>query len=304
VRVIQDVVELVADRADFILRLAMNRRGTDLAEMHGVNVALLSIAMGAAIGLDRRQLVDLGVAGLFHHVACRRHRFEGKLRLGRDVTLGSLGHLMYQSGAGTACHARAAIVAEHRHRAYDLTGTHEPSKNVPARILGLATAFEQLTGGFGTRHEALAHPLEVLGVLVDDVSGRFDADLVDLLVNVLRAFPERCEVVLDDNSHAVVQSHLGSSRWDRPIVQVIGSRTTIDLMSRKGDRFVRRIVGTPRYCGRSSRLLEDQATVRPETNVGSMRSEVVREEHAPRPARDSVDTMLRDYLSDGDDGPF
>lgn len=301
VRVIQDVVELVSDRPDFILRLAMNRRGTDTAELHGVNVALLSIAMGAALGLSRRLLVDLGVAGLFHHVACRRHRFQGKLRLGTDSTLASLGHLMFQSGAGDSCNTRAMIVASHRTPANGTTrATHEPP-SLGAKILGVATAYDQLSGGFGTRHEALAHPLEVLSILFEDTTGRFDADLVDLLINMFRAFPEGCEVVLDDGSHAIVESHLGSSRWDRPVVRVLGSKESVDLMRRTGDRFQRRILATPRYRGRTSRSIGSSpapASDLAAPPIGYDEPPASRDE-APL-ERESVDAMFQDYLADND----
>lgn len=303
VRVIQDLVELASERADFIIRLATNQSGTAPDELHGVNVTLMCIALGTALGLPRRDLVDIGITAMFHHVALRRHRYDGRFRLGRDVTLASVGHLMYQSGAGGPADHRTVILAEHRTRDRDLTGVRKSRPHVGARILGLITAYEQLVSGFGTRNEMAAHPLEVLRALVDDAGGRFDPNLVDLLMNVMRAYPEDTEVVLDDGRHATVQSHLGSSRWDRPVVAIIGTQETVDLMRKSDDRFVGRIRGTPRFCGRISRRVDAGRPSEP-----NIPSPPTLEDSATTPApptptsRGSVDDVLRDFLSaEGDE---
>ncbi len=298
VRVIQDVVELVNERADFILRLATNQRGTELEELHGVNVALLSIAMGAALGLPRRELVDLGITAMFHHIAVRRHRYDGRLRLGRDVTLGSIGHLMFQSGGSDAAYHRTVMLAQHRQRDRDLTGVRKTRPILGARILGIATVYDQLLGGFGTRDEVPAHPLEVLRVLYLDETGRFDPNLVDLLINLMRAFPVGCEVVLSDGQHALVESHLGSSRWDRPIVKVVGTHEVVDLMRKNDERFERNIRGTPRYCGKVGRGTKPNAPAGHEETLPEPETVAT-----PQPAaatRASLDQMLQDFLVDPD----
>ncbi len=294
VRVIQDIVELVNERADFILRLATNQRGTELEELHGVNVTLLSIALGAALGLPRRDLVDLGITAMFHHIAVRRHLYNGRMRLGRDVTLGSLGHLMFQSGGSPASHHRTVILASHRQRDRDLTGVRKTRPPIGARILGLATVYDQLAGGFGTRDEVPAHPLEVLRVLWLDETGRFDPQLVDLLINLMRAFPVGCEVVLTDGQHAVVDSHLGSSRWDRPIVKVVGTHDVVDLMRKRDERFELAIRGTPLFCGKIERTKRAAGLPAHEERLPA--AETVATPQPARASRASLDQMLKDFL--------
>ena len=68
VRVLQNLIELCDHRADLLLRLSTNHEGAIPAVLHGVNVCMLSLALGRALGLTRAQLVDLGVGALFHHI--------------------------------------------------------------------------------------------------------------------------------------------------------------------------------------------------------------------------------------------
>lgn len=238
VRVIQDLVELCKDRSDFLLRLSAHRHGAEPLELAGANACVLAIATGYALGFDRQSLVDLGVAGLFHHLDAG---------LGRTLPLDvsgapiALAQLLSDGRVGTSSYIRALIVAER-----PTLDMRRPAPGEPhpfSRLLGVVAAYGQFTGGSGL--EDALHPLDALTRLYNDEE-RFDRRLVDLLVNVLRAFPIGIEVVLDDGQRARVLTHGGGSRWDRPVVQVATPEGpfNLDLMVRREGRFERRIVGT------------------------------------------------------------
>lgn len=235
VRVIQDLIELAGERPDFLLRMALNRTGADPLELAGANASVLAIAAGYAIGVPRGDLVDIGVAGLFHHLD------EGAgLELPTSWTGAptAIAQILSDGGIGPSSYLRALTVAERP--TLGAAGARTSDPHPYAQFLGVIIAFGELTSD-GTSQS----PLDALATLWNDTS-RFDRRWVDLLVNVLRAFPVGVEVILDDHQRARVLTHLGGSRWDRPMVQLEGPNgpERIDLMVKRDGRFERRILGT------------------------------------------------------------
>lgn len=440
VRVVQDLVELAGDRADFLLRLGSNHLGAPVDELHAVNVSVLSIALGRALGLARQDLVDIGVSALFHDLgrgeavepspvphanipvlgadgdgpvtydgelqladdwgdddrqevdlahaplpsgnqtdlarASARGgaplAYDGELELaledddapvvlpleylgeltpldpadlspaddapstadvdpaGSDDALealdeGDLGlgtavdhvspflsdehlssvlpddaldpaelpntayhavrapHPMTTSYDGEPGHAeelltaqphphtaasfarilvaggltrnsmvRAVVAAEHHDLAGEqyAWGAERRPQHPFSRIVAVADAYDALTSGLGSDDGQPMHALDALARLQTDRSGRVDQRLVDLLVNVLRAFPVGTAVVLDTGERAVVASHAGGTRWDRPVVRTLSKvPRNVDLMMRAGERFLARILSTARAAG-------------------------------------------------------
>lgn len=67
-RLVQDLVDLCADQRTHFLGLTTTQGGKDYLSFHSVNCALLSIVFGSELGLDRRQLHELGMAALFSQI--------------------------------------------------------------------------------------------------------------------------------------------------------------------------------------------------------------------------------------------
>jgi hypothetical protein len=150
--------------------------------------------------------------------------------------------LLAAAGLGRGGLARTLIAAEHHQVGAE--------RFLYSRIVAVADAYDALCSGLGTPDGAPMDPLDALGVLLRDPSERIDNDVLDLLINVLRAFPVGVEVVLDTGEQGVVATHDGSVRWDRPVVHASHPKArSIDLMIRDGERFVTRIRGTARFLG-------------------------------------------------------
>lgn len=67
-RLMQDLVELCHDQREHFLGLTTSRSDIDYLVYHSVNTALLSVVFGSELGLDRRQLHELGMAALFSQI--------------------------------------------------------------------------------------------------------------------------------------------------------------------------------------------------------------------------------------------
>ncbi|MCA9548420.1 MAG: hypothetical protein KC933_00195 [Myxococcales bacterium] len=263
VRVVQDMVELGADRADFLLRLSTNRKGAGEVELHGANTSLLAIVLGHALGLPRPDLVDVAVAGLFHHIGAPVD-LAGHFTYAPQISHASLARLVAESGVGPSSYLRGLIVGEQAIRAQPGAGAQP---HPYSRLVKVAATFDRWTGGFGATQPPL-HPLSALARMHNAGAAELDPGMVDLLINVLRAFPVGARVVLDSGATATVTNQLGGARWDRPMVQVDGAPPRIlDLSLREGGRFVDRIASTARFAG----LTDDVDAPMDETAVPSRR---------------------------------
>lgn len=246
-RIMQELVEIAATRPDYLLRLAAVEAGPGPAERHGAGAALLSIVLGRAFGLPRRELVDLGLAALLHHAGGG----EDLSVTGADA---SIARLVRRSPVGPKLHLRVAISGERV-----LPAVVEPAGDRPpqvrphllSRIVAVASRYRQLTTGFGAKDQAPMSPPEALKELLADE--QLDRRLVDLLINVLRVFPIGAEVLLDSGDAATVTEV--QARWDRPRVQVQGEDgpRSVDLSSEDV-----RIEGTQSFLGKGDRQTFDE----------------------------------------------
>jgi len=248
VRIVQDLVEVTSSVPAVALLLA-NHRGDDWAtERHGANTCVLALAMGLALGLDRTAIMDLGVAAALHHLGVERPFDANPGPLDVRAIHRGLARLLQDTNISASAARRAMIIGAHRRPAHGPPDAPRPS--LFARIVGLCATYDQLCSGYGLKRAVRGEPVDVLALLARDETGRFDADLVDLLVNILRVFPVGVQVVLRSGGRGIVSSHGGSRRWDRPVIaQVEPVRTNIDLMLRSGSQFQDEIIGTVKFLG-------------------------------------------------------
>ncbi|MEL7369882.1 MAG: hypothetical protein AAFN74_13270, partial [Myxococcota bacterium] len=256
VRIVQDLVELVSERIDLLLRLATNTHGAALEELHGANCCVLSIALGYSFGFHRRELSDLGMAALFHHI--------GQFIVGPDhrehhaglFEAASLAHTLAESGIGRSLFTRAMILSEQQ----GPTGTAPRKAHPFSRVLRVAATYSRQVLGY-ERTEPPAAPIDALSSMRRDTSGWLDPACVDLLINLLRAYPPGTQVVLESGHHAVVATPL-NWRWDRPQVRVASRPPkTVDLLVEVDGRFTDQIVGTQMFLG--AQPAQGQATIAP-----------------------------------------
>ncbi len=256
-RVVQDLIEASTLAPGALLLLANHEVPDWRREQQGAGVCALSVSVGQVLGLERAALMDLGVGAAVHHLGVDEPRSPV---LDDEAVQRGFFRGLARSNVSPSTAQRTAILANHRRPIgpIDRPGV-EPAEGgkspvarptLSARIVGLAATYMQLTTGFGLRRQVRGHPVDVLALLARDRSRRFDPDLVDLLINMLRAFPVGVEVVLASGGRGVVSSHGGGRRWDRPVVaQTYPRRRNVDLMVRHQGRFVDAIVGTVLFLG-------------------------------------------------------
>ncbi len=180
---------------------------------HMVNVCILSLALGRAIGLQRDQVVTLGIGGLLHDV--------GKVRVPQDILQyeGALSEEQWRliqrhpiDGAGLVLvtsrnvyHPSVSVVLEH-HASYDrsgyplLSGRRQPG--LPARIVAVADCFDAITSKRSYRKPEERR--QALNLLQAGAGRGFDPRVVRTFVRMMGIFPVGSLVQLSTGEVAVV----------------------------------------------------------------------------------------------------
>ena len=217
---------------------------------HMLNVCILSIAMGHAMGLAPDQVATLGVGALLHDV--------GKLKVPLDVLqhVGALSEEQWRliqkhpvDGAGLILvtgrnlfDPAVAIVFEH-HVGYDLSGypalSGRPRPSLPARLVAVADCFDAITSKRSYRRAEERR--QALSILQAGAGRGFDPVLVRTFVRMLGMFPVGSLVMLDSGEVAmVVRNH--ERLLARPVVRLVLDATgtpcdpeEIDLSGQRPD---------------------------------------------------------------------
>lgn len=203
----------------------------DKSTMHAVNVAVVSLMMGRALGLPEAELVELGQGALLHDI--------GKLELPervrhRDESFSTAELAFYQEHVahGVAIARRMgvppgvqAVVAQHHEHA---DGSGFPSKlpgermTAAARIVALIDRYDNLcnppiASRAITPHEALS----LLFAQGKQGQGprRFDTSILGSFIKLMGVYPPGSVVQLTDDRHALVVA-VNPSRPLKPRVLV------------------------------------------------------------------------------------
>jgi HD-GYP domain-containing protein (c-di-GMP phosphodiesterase class II) len=196
---------------------------------HMINVCVLSLALGSAIGLPREQVIDLGIGALLHDV--------GKVKVPKEI-LQSDGPLDEEQwrlvqqhpvdGAGLilttsrdVLHPAATVVLEH-HAAYDasgyptLRGRRQPT--LPSRLVQVVDCFDAVTS---TRpYRKAEERRQALAILQAGAGRGFDPRVVRAFVRMMGLFPIGSMVELTGGEVGiVVDNH--ERQLSRPVVRLV-----------------------------------------------------------------------------------
>ncbi len=221
------------NNGDSVIRLLSEGVGESGA-LHPVNVLVVSLLLGKALGMKAEDLQDLGVAALLHDL--------GKMRL-PDAFKNALPHMPAPDRTRYEGHVRESValasrmglgkpvllaIAQH-HEMVDGSGfpmrltAHDLSR--PGQVLALVNHYDRLCSpgsGMGglTPHEALS-------VIFAQHKARFDAVVLGAFIRMMGVYPPGSIVQLVNDRYAIVAS-VNSSRPLRPKVIVHDPRVPKD----------------------------------------------------------------------------
>jgi HD-GYP domain-containing protein (c-di-GMP phosphodiesterase class II) len=218
------VGEMLAE-GESAIRLLSEAAG-DKSSMHPVNVTIVSLLLGKAMGLGQPELVDLGMAAFLHDV--------GKINLPDRVrwleeNFSTAEYKLYQEHVAQGVQAaksmeltKAALMAIAQH--HELTdGSGFPmrvkgeSMTPAARILALVNRYDNLCNP--SRVATAMTPHESLSLIFAQLKTRFDSVALSAFIRMMGVYPPGSVVQLMDERYALVVS-VNSARPLKPRVLV------------------------------------------------------------------------------------
>src|SRR5262245_7576216 len=231
-RLVQPVVDNIMKHEYSLIGLTAVKEHDEYTYAHCVNVSVLSVGMGQALGLSRQVLADLGVAGLLHDVGklavpgdvlrkpgrldegewtqVQRHPLEGAKMIARMPGL-------------TPLTLDAMRVCLEHHMGFDRTGypdvAIEWGQATLSRIVAVADCFDAITA-HRTYHRRPRSPFEALQYLLGPSRVSFDPAVLWALVRTVGLYPAG-SVLQTDSGHVVLALSPNPQDVRRPNCRVL-----------------------------------------------------------------------------------
>ena len=267
-RLMQSIVSLISQNESFMMGLTNIKNYDEYTLNHSINVCVLSICSGRRLGLEKKELVDLGVSAFFHDI--------GKLEISKDI-LDKPGKLdnkekkimdshPFYGAQKLACLKELSIlpvkainVAMEHHIWANLSGYGYPKywkkdhTDFFSKIVKICDFFDAVTtkrpyrDSVATREEAVSWMLEKSGT-------EFDAILLKVFATMIGIYPVGSLVVLNTGEWGVVtEMNPDMVYMTSPKVKIIADKKgnkmdgeIVDLTEKdpKTEKFKRTIVKT------------------------------------------------------------
>ena len=209
-----DIMENLLGRHQDFLNLAAVKRYDVRTFIHILNVSILSMFFSSRLGFDKEEIIDMGIAGLFHDI--------GKLYISKKiiqkpeklteeefsamkshVIIGAEVLLKYADGLGIL----PAVVSFEHHLKYNQTGYPKLSFSVKPHIASLIVCicdvYDALSQRRGYKRD---YPPEMIYELMLKEKGTtFDPELLEEFFKVTGVWPVGTIVSLSDARVAVVR---------------------------------------------------------------------------------------------------
>jgi putative nucleotidyltransferase with HDIG domain len=221
------------DADEVCIRLLTEAAG-DRASAHAVNVTLISLLMGRALGLPDADMLDLGVGALLHDIG--KIDLPARVRHREEHFSASEARFYEQHVTHGVAHARkmglspgaSLVIAQHHEHA---DGSGFPLKSGSERmtpgasIVALVNRYDNLCN---PQQPALAlTPHEALSLLFAQGKSRYDSAILGAFIKMMGVYPPGSVVQLTDDRFAIVIG-VNSSRPLRPRVAVHDPRGPAD----------------------------------------------------------------------------
>ena len=265
-RLMQNTVNAIMQDDSTLLGLANIKNYDEYTFNHCVNVAIYAIALGQRIGIPKKHLSHLGMAGLFHDM--------GKTRIPKEI-LNKTGKLSPEEWSTMRYHpvlgteiimrmkewgdlsTRMIDGAFEHHLRYDLTGYPKLTRKRKITLFGRIVAIADF-------YDALVRPRvynrfpyvseKILGIMLERSGKDFDPAIVKVFINMIGIFPLGTLVLLNTNEMGIViQIEEETELIDRPTVCLLhysdgeyrkGKAVDLKEMDEGTNSFKRNIVKT------------------------------------------------------------
>ncbi|MFH1018217.1 MAG: HD domain-containing phosphohydrolase [Pseudomonadota bacterium] len=252
-RIVHEFIDAMGEDVDTLLILAGIRGTANSLVDRAVHVMILSLLLGREIGMNKRQLSDLGPAALLHDIGKAdlppdlldktEALTEEDWKKIREAPMNSLLQLIRLKGFNESTLKRMLVAYEHAEGAREGLGKF----SLLARIVTVAHCYVAMTSP-QTYRDAL-FPHEALTLMRKEAGRKFDPLLLELLVHLVTPHPPGTVLLLDTGEVAIVASRA-------PMLKILydAAQQRVDRPSKSWDRIHPRVarVLEPRALGINS----------------------------------------------------
>lgn len=214
-RLVYNLVDLGLEEGFSFIGLSTIKNYDEYTFNHSVNVCIICIAFAQNLGLSKRQIGEVGMAGLYHDF--------GKLSIPREI-LNKAGGLTKDEWETLKKHPAKAvrnlinikgfseqdikkiIPAFEHHMGYDNKGYPDTASgrriHLFSRIVAIADSYDAMTTDRVYQKAKL--PSEALKIIADGAGTRFDPILVKAFINTVGIYPVGSLVKLSNKHYGLV----------------------------------------------------------------------------------------------------
>lgn len=205
----------------------LSEGSSERAAIHSVNVTVISLLLGKAMGLSKSEMVDLGVAAILHDIG--KQALPDRLRWHEEDDMSPVEYKVYQEhvSLGVEQARRMGLsdgvvmaIAQH-HEKFDGSGFPSRLKgdqlSLSSKILVLVNRYESLCNP--SRPLVAMTPHEALSMMFSQFRMRFDSVVLSAFIRMMGVYPPGSVIQLMDDRYALVVS-VNSSRPLKPRVIV------------------------------------------------------------------------------------
>jgi putative nucleotidyltransferase with HDIG domain len=215
-RLMQSIFNHIVDNESFVQGLTNIKNFHEYTLNHSMNVCILSIALGRRLGLDRNELVDLGLSAFFHDLGkldTPREILEKPTKLDEQEREIIEKHPL--QGAGKLVQfkefrnlpVRAIHVALEHHVKEDLTGYpryfKKQSVNLFSKIVKITDFFDAITTKRVYRTKVFTRD-EALSLMLEQSGKEFHPLLLREFVKMMGIYPVGSLVALNTGELAII----------------------------------------------------------------------------------------------------
>ncbi len=233
-RLIQKAVNAILQDDSTLLGLANIKNYDETVFNHAVNVAIYAMALGQRVGIPKKHLSHLGMAGFFHDLGKTKipeeilNKTDGLSPEERSIlrshpVIGT--ELIMKMKEWGELSARMMEGVFEHHLGYDLTGypslTQKKKVTLFGKIVAIADFYDALARP-RTPHRFLYASERIVGMVLERSGRNFDPAIVKIFITLIGAIPLGALALLNTNEMGVVtQIQEDTELLDRPKVCLI-----------------------------------------------------------------------------------
>ncbi len=237
---LNNIIDSLSMQRQELLNLATVKRYDVEVYVHMLNVSIFSMYFSSRLGFEKKDVLDIGVAALFHDI--------GKLYISRKTlhkpdqlndqefnrikshtVLGAEFMFKYIDSLGIL----PVVISFEHHLKYDSSGYPRlpllRKQHIASAIVAICDVYDALSQRRGYKQDY--SPDVVYNIMDKDRGKSFDTELLDKFFRIMGLWPVGAVVALNDGSIAIVREE-NESDIRRPKIEIVSpvdKKCTVDL---------------------------------------------------------------------------